>query len=71
MNTDKVRFLPASAYLNVGQAVDSLQHMKDDLKDILVVGYDTDGELFVRSSHMTRAEALWLLEKAKDWAVHG
>jgi hypothetical protein len=71
MNTDKVHFLPASAYLTADQAIDSLQHRKGDLTDILMVGYDTDGELFVRSSHMSRAEAMWLLEKAKDWTLNG
>lgn len=71
MNTDKVLFLPASPYLNVEQAVDSLQHRKGDLTDVLIIGYDTDGDFFTRSSHMTRAEALWLLEKAREWVLNG
>lgn len=35
---------------------------------VLVVGYDDDGELRVRFSKMSPAEALWLLEQARDWA---
>ena len=35
---------------------------------VLVVGYDEDGELRIRCSRMSPADALWLLELAKDWA---
>jgi hypothetical protein len=37
--------------------------------DTLVLGYDEDGELIVRSSRMSRAEALFMLEKARDWVM--
>jgi hypothetical protein len=71
MNNDKVLVMPASAHLKPDQAIDSLQHRKGDLTDILVLAYDTDGELFVRSSFLTRAEALFLLEKGRDWVLNG
>jgi hypothetical protein len=71
MNNKNVTYMPASAYMKPDQAIDSLQHCKEDLTDILIVGYDTDGDLFVRSSHLSRADALFLLEKAKDWVFNG
>ena len=40
----------------------------DDLEDVIVVGYDTKGDLVVRSSVMTRAEATFMLMKAVDHA---
>lgn len=71
MNNDKVLVMPASAYLKPDQAIDSLQHRKGDLTDILVLAYDTDGELFVRSSFLSRAEALFMLEQGRDWVLNG
>ncbi len=37
----------------------------------MVLGYDEDGELFVRSSKMNRAEGLFMVEKAKEWTMYG
>jgi hypothetical protein len=37
-----------------------------ELTDVILVGYDTDGELFVRSSRIDRAQALWILMAAID-----
>ena len=71
MNNNKVIELPASAHYTADQAIASLEHRRGELTDILIVAYDSDGHLYVRSSHMTRAEALFLLEQAKDWAIHG
>lgn len=68
MNDRKVIELPASAHFSPEQAMASAAKM--DLSDVLIVGYE-NGTLVVRSSHMTRAEALFLLEKAKDWAMNG
>jgi hypothetical protein len=36
-----------------------------------VLGYDEDGDLFVRSSKMNRAEGLFMTEKAKEWTMYG
>lgn len=36
------------------------------LSDVLILGYDEAGHMIVRSSRMTRAEALFMLEKGKD-----
>jgi hypothetical protein len=71
LNNTKVIELPASAHYTVEQAIDSLEHRRGELTDILMVGYDSDNDLFVRSSHLSRAEALFLLEKAKEWVMYG
>lgn len=39
------------------------------LQDCLVVGYDSDGDLFVRSSRMDRKLALWLAEQLRLYAL--
>lgn len=39
--------------------------LRNPPEDILVVGYDENGDLVHYSSKMTRAEALWLLEQSK------
>lgn len=41
------------------------------LQDVLIIGYEGDGELFVRSSKMTNAEALFLATQACRWAENG
>ena len=41
------------------------------LQDVMVIGYDYEGELFVRSSKMTRAEGLFMVKKAEEWSMHG
>lgn len=38
-------------------------------QDCLVVGYDSDGDLFVRSSRMDRKLALWLAEQLRLYAL--
>lgn len=40
----------------------------EEYQDVVVVGYDKEGAVMVRSSHMTRAEAAFLLMKALDHA---
>ncbi len=71
MNNTKVIALPASTNFRPEQALKSALDMGDSITDVLVVGYDEDGVLFVRSSHLSRAEAVFLLEKAKEWAMYG
>ena len=41
----------------------------DNLQDVLVVGYDGDGELIIRSSRMDRKDALWLSEQLRLYAL--
>lgn len=69
MNNLKVIQLPASVNYTAEQALHSA--LKADLIDVMVIGYDEDGELFVRSSKMTRAEGLFMVEKAREWSMYG
>ena len=48
--------LPASENFSPAQALDSAK--KISLEDVLIIGYDKEGELVVRSSRMTRKDAL-------------
>lgn len=68
MNNQNVIALPASISYTPEQALQAALQF-DNLQDVLVVGYDAEGHLLVRSSRMNRADAVFLLEKAKDWAM--
>ena len=65
--------LPASTTLTAEQALQSaLQYAQEkNLTDVLIAGYDADGDLFIRSSRMTCAEALFMANKAARWAESG
>ena len=39
-----------------------------DYKDVIVIGYDSDGELMIRSSNISCAEAAFMLMAALDKA---
>ena len=41
----------------------------DNLKEVVIVGYDGDGVLIVRSSRMDRKNALWLSEQLRIYAL--
>lgn len=69
MNNATVIALPASTNFKPEQALASAAAL--DMTDVLIVGYDGAGDLVVRSSHMTRADAVLLLEFAKRWAMDG
>ena len=61
--------LPASTNYNAEQALQSA--LGDGLSDVLIMGYDQDGKLYIRSSRMTCAEAAFLANKAMHWALSG
>lgn len=63
---DVLRFPPSST-LTVDQALDSAKQRGP--KDVVVVGVTEDGDLITRSSRMTRAEALWIIEQARRWLL--
>ena len=69
MNNENVISLPASTNYTAEQALQSALQM--ELTDVMIIGYDFEGCLFVRSSKMTRAEGLFMAEKAKHWAMTG
>ena len=53
----------AHSRMTVGQALDSAQSA--GLTECIVIGYGESGDLVVRSSGMTRRDALWILEQAR------
>lgn len=59
--------MPASCTFTPKQALLSALAFaeNDNLKEVLIVGYDSDGDLVVRSSRMNRQDALWLAEMLK------
>lgn len=67
--TASVFRLPATTTFTVEQALQSALEL--DLQDVLVIGYDQEGKLAIRSSRMTCAEALFLTAKAARWAESG
>lgn len=73
MNNENVIALPASTNYTPEQALLSVLDFarNDNLTDVLVIGYDAEGVLLVRSSRMTRAEGLFMAEKARLWALDG
>jgi hypothetical protein len=58
---------PAHPNMTVDQALESARLR--GLSSVLIVGYDPEGNLVVRSSHMSRNEALWLAVKAQQHAL--
>lgn len=69
MNNANVISMPATTTYTPDLALKSALDL--DLSDVLVIGYDADGVLAIRSSRMSRADALFLLAKAKEWAMGG
>jgi len=69
MNNKKVTALPASTNYTAEQALQSA--LQIDLTDVMIIGYDFEGELFIRSSKMTRAEGLFMVKKAEEWSMYG
>ena len=63
--------LPASTTYTPKQALLSAMEFadNDNLQDVLVVGYNKEGELIIRSSRMDRKDALWLSELLRQWAL--
>lgn len=67
MNNDNIIAFPPSASYTPEMALQSVA--SHNVSDVLIVGYDQDGDLVVRSSRMSKADALFLLEKAKEWVM--
>lgn len=53
--------------MDANQALDSIKEIEP--QDVLVLAYDKDGYLIVRSSKMCRKDALWMLEQAKFYTM--
>jgi hypothetical protein len=70
MNT--VLPFPATDTMTPKQALQSAMVFadNDNLQDVLIVGYDGDSELMIRSSRMDRKDALWLAEQLRLYALY-
>lgn len=53
--------------MTVEQALDYVQSEKDTLEDVIIIGYTKDRELYMRSSHVSREWALWLVLEMVDY----
>lgn len=62
--------LPNSTTFTPEQSLQTALREVDKLEDVMVIGTYKDGcGLYITSSRLTRAEALWLAEKAKKHAL--
>jgi len=62
---NKVIRLEPSANFTVEQALNDCLHR--NLQDVLVIGYDQDGDFFTRSSRMELKDALWMIKAAERY----
>ena len=62
-----IHTLPPTNTYTVEQALASVD--PGWLQDVIILGYDEGGGLFVRSSRMDRKDALWMAEMLKRWAL--
>lgn len=62
---------PATDTMTPKQALQSAMAFadNDNLQDVLILGYDGDGELLIRSSRMDRKDALWMAEQLRLYAI--
>lgn len=70
---NNVYSLPATDAMTPLQALlSALEFAKnDDLNEVLIIGYDGDGDFMVRSSKMDRRDALWLVERMRLYVMDG
>lgn len=52
--------------MSVGECLSYASLEQEDFQDVIVLAYDQTGELIVRSSHMSRKDAVWMLLEALD-----
>jgi hypothetical protein len=65
----KVHNLPPSTTLTVEQALFSALGVVDTIADVIIIGYDSEGELIIRSSQLDRKAALWLIKQAELYTL--
>lgn len=65
--------LPPTTTMTAQQAIESalVDAESNHLHDVLICGYDETGDLYIRSSRLTCAEAFFLANKAALWAQNG
>lgn len=62
--------LAPTTTMTVEQCLASVVKDQDKLSEVLVCGY-REGELYVRSSRMSRRDALWMAEALRLYALEG
>lgn len=64
----RVERLPPSSHFTVEQAMAYASQTVacGNLTDVMIVGYQPDGEIYSISSHMSREWGLWLLHELMD-----
>jgi hypothetical protein len=60
--------LPPHERMTPGECLEYCARNAGDLKEVIVIAFDHDDELVIRSSGMTRRDALWLLMAGVDHA---
>ena len=73
MTAPIIRLSPApNTSMTPVQALHSaLADAENGMQDVLIIAYDADGSLYIRSSKMTCAEAFFMAKKAMRWAESG
>jgi len=73
MSTPIIRLSPApNTTMTPAQALHSaLADAEKGMQDVLIIAYDADGDLYIRSSKMTCSEAFFMAHKAARWAQEG
>lgn len=62
-----VSYIGPSDHFTPTQALDDARQFADQIRDVLILGLDQEGEIFMRSSHMSREWALWLMLEMQDY----
>lgn len=65
--TPHTNMTPAQAMFSVMADIENGR----ELQDVLIIGYDGNGDLYIRSSKMTCAEAFFMANRAMRWAETG
>ena len=62
--TDNVHYLEVVTRLDI-PVERVLEQAKDNLSDVVLIGWDKEGEFYFASNKADGGDVLWLLEKAK------
>ncbi len=68
MEESNLSVLPAHENMTVEEALSMAlnENRAGETTDVLILSYTNDGVLRIRSSNMSRAEANWMLDQAKQ-----
>lgn len=67
---DKIIELGPHINMTVEQCLQLCLRQHKDFHSVMVIGWDHDGDLMLRSSAMKRHEANWLLDAAKQSVIN-